>query len=141
MTPLTKYTKDETPTNQNNVTSGLQNGATPRHQKNITKFVPREDLDPAARINIESPTQESKIPRYVKKYPLVTSKDKPTLTSDSSKPKNETTTRSNLRERREERQNITDNKRENYPRRSKRHQQAQWKHWPKTVKTKAKNLL
>ena len=87
------------------------------------------------------PHKESKIPRYGKKYPLVTTKLKPTLTSDSSKPKNETTTKPTLEERREERQNIKDNKRENYLVRTKQHQQVQWKHWTTIVKTKAKNLL
>ena len=90
-------------------------------------MVPRENVDPATRSNIESPPKESKTPRYVKKYPLVTTKLKPTLTSDSSKPKNETTTKPTLEERREERQNITD-KRENYLLRTKQHQQVQWKH-------------
>ena len=92
-------------------------------------MVPRENVEPATRSNIESPPhKESKIPRYGKKYPLVTTKLKPTLTSDSSKPKNETTTKPTLEERREERQNIKDNKRENYLVRTKQHQQVQWKH-------------
>ena len=111
-------------------------------------MVLRENVEPATRSNIESPPpqppppqlphthththththKESKIPRYGKKYPLVTTKLKPTLTSDSSKPKNETTTKPTLEERREERQNIKDNKRENYLVRTKQHQQVQWKH-------------
>ena len=74
--PPHKIQKDETqqrPTNQNNARSSLQNSATLRPPKSMAKpFVPHENKNPATRSNRESPPKESKIPKHVKKYPLVT---------------------------------------------------------------------
>lgn len=80
--------KQETPKNQNNETTSLQNNTTLRLPKIITTFVPHENVDQATRSSMESRPKENKIPRYVSKYTLATTKDKSTLTSDSYRPKN-----------------------------------------------------
>ena len=80
--PLIKYRKTKH-SKQTNATSSLKKKPHLLHLKNV---------DPARRSNTES----HQVPRYVKKYSLVTAKDKSTLTSDLSKPKNETTTRPKL---------------------------------------------